>query len=177
MAYSASSLGFFRWSAIPFAAAGLLATLGISLVPQAAQANDYAACAAALRDLDLTLDRATIADACALAYRPQEVSGCVTGVLSETTTITPVAALSACSRDRRPPEVATCVTDIHTTLPVADSPSVLDHCHRSLLPVRYSQCVIGLAETLDFTTDESLARCIAAGYRPENVAPTYIPLD
>lgn len=175
MAYSASSPGFLRWSAIPFTLAGLVAGLVVPLVPQAAQANDYAACADAL--LDLSLDRETVAAACALAYRPTEVSSCVTGVLSETTTIAPVDALSACSRDRRPLEVATCVTDIHVALPVSDSLSVLDHCHRSLLPVRYSQCVTGLAETANFTTEESLARCIAAGYRPENVAPTYIPME
>lgn len=40
-----------------------------------------------------------------------------------------------------------------------------------------AQCVIGLAQILDFTDDESLARCIAAGYRPENVAPIGTPLD
>jgi hypothetical protein len=173
MFHSALSWQRCRWSAIPFLSAGLLAA--VPLVAGQAQANEYAACADALLDLDL--DRETVASACALAYHPEEVSSCVTGVLSETTTITPVDALSACSRDRRPLEVATCVTDIHTTLPVSDSAAVLDHCHRSLLPVRYSQCVIAIAETADFTTDESLARCIAAGYRPTDVAPTYIPVE
>jgi hypothetical protein len=176
------SLNILRWPTLPFVAAGLMVA-GIGPIGiEAAQATDYDTCVGDLLVLDL--DRETVAAACALAYRPQEVSGCVTGVIAETT-IAPGEALSACSRDRRPLEVSTCVTDIHTTLPVsevgsetvADSLSVLDHCHRSLLPVRYSECVLALGEIAEFTTANALDRCISAGYRPENVAPTYIPAE
>lgn len=141
---------------------------------ETAQATDYDTCVGDL--LTLELDRETVAAACALAYRPQEVSGCVTGVIAETT-ITPREALSACSRDRRPLEVSSCVTSIHSNLTVSDAWSVLDHCHRSLLPVRYSECVLALGAIAEFTTADALDRCISAGYRPENVAPTYIPED
>lgn len=171
MAYSASFLARFRWSGLPFFIASVVAVGGV-VTATPALANDYAACVADL--LPLELEREAIAAACALAYRPTEVSRCVTGVV-EVATVTPRSALAACSRDRRPLEVATCVTDIHNTLPVSDSPSVLDHCHRSLLPERYGQCVTSLATTLPLGTEDSLAQCIAAGYRPENVAPTYIP--
>ncbi|MGD1906115.1 MAG: hypothetical protein ACFB0C_08995 [Leptolyngbyaceae cyanobacterium] len=162
------------WPTLPFVAAGLMVgPIGI----EPAQATDYDTCVGDLLTLDL--DRETVASACALAYRPQEVSGCVTGVMAETN-IAPRDALSACSRDRRPPEVATCVTSIHTNLTVADLPeslSVLDHCHRSLLPVRYSECVLAVGLIAEFTTADALDRCISAGYRPENVAPTYIPSE
>ncbi|WP_008313442.1 hypothetical protein [Leptolyngbya sp. PCC 6406] len=173
MAHFALSQGIPRWSAIHLAAAGLITTGVLTLGLPSALANDYMSCASTLLALDLETEM--VAAACALAYRPTEVSSCVTGVLSEAV-LDPRDVLTACSRDRRPLEVATCVTDIHTTLPVVSSLSVLDHCHRSLLPVRYAQCVTGLAETASLATEESMVRCIAAGYRPENVAPTYIPM-
>jgi hypothetical protein len=149
----------------------------VPLFPIAASAEEdrnYDLCASEL--LATGLDPDTVAQACSLAYRPTEVSGCVTGVLT-LADVTPVEALGACSRDRRPDEVATCVTSIHEVLVVKNSFSVLDYCHRSILPERYAACVIGITATVGYTTDESLYSCIAAGYRPENVAPTYIPLQ
>ncbi|MDA0266825.1 MAG: hypothetical protein O2890_12055 [Cyanobacteria bacterium] len=174
MVKSPVSRKILQWSALPFVAAGLMVAGVGPIAIEAAQANDYDTCVGDL--LPLALDRETVAAACALAYRPQEVSSCVTGVIAATT-LDPRNALSACSRDRRPLEVSTCVTDIHTTLTVSDSLSVLDHCHRSLLPVRYSQCVLSLGTLAEFTTADALDRCISAGYRPENVAPTYIPAE
>ncbi len=165
-----------QWSAIPFIGLGLMTAGTVSLFPLAAQAEEdlnYDRCANELLAAGVGTEAA--AQACALAYRPTEVSGCVTGVLA-LAAVTPEEALGACSRDRRPTEVATCVTDIHQVLVVNDSSSVLNHCHRSILPERYAACVIGLTATVGYTTEESMASCIAAGYRPENVAPTYIPL-
>ena len=176
MLHSALSSRITRWSAIPLVTAGLLGAVAAPLPPALAQVNDYDYTRCAEDLLAAGLDDETIAAACALAYRPQEVSSCVVDV-TDATAIAPKDALSACSRDRRPLEVATCVTGIHQDLTVADSKTVLDYCHRSLLPVRYSDCVISLAETVGLSTEESLAQCISAGYRPENVAPTYIPLE
>lgn len=136
--------------------------------------DDYRKCASDLLEAGIAAE--TVAAACALALQPTEISECVTGVI-DIADIAPVTALSACSRDRRPHEVASCVTEIHETLEVPNSNSVLTLCHRSLLPERYSACVIGLVKAADFTTGESLSRCIAAGYRPENIAPTFIPAN
>lgn len=168
------SLKSIRWSALQIITAGLLVGGVAPLTASRAIANDYSRCAADL--VGLGIDGETAAAACALAFRPTEVSGCVARV-AEVSAIAPRDALSACSRDRRPPEVATCVANIHDALPVPDSRAVLTHCHRSLLPVRYSDCVVGLAETGNLSTNESLSRCISAGYRPENVAPTYLPMN
>ncbi len=170
MAHCVPSVRLTRWSGIPFTLASLLA-LGVA--PSLAQTlgGDFALCARGLRSRGLS-DEA-IAAACALAYRPTEVSGCVAGVLNRAA-VDPTVALAACSRDRRPLEVAACFSAIHGTLPISDSPAVLDHCHRSILPVRYGQCVTDLATTLNLGPEAALAQCIAAGYRPENVAPTFI---
>jgi hypothetical protein len=87
---------------LPFAAAGVdgggLRPIGSPLAIEAAQASDYETCVGDL--LTLALDRETVASACALAYRPQEVSGCVTGVMAETALTPgmpsrPVAAIAA----------------------------------------------------------------------------------
>lgn len=171
------SLKLFQWPAIQFVAAGLLAAGTVPFTSpgaQAQQGGDYARCASDL--MAVGIDGDTAAAACALALRPTEVSSCVVGVTTFSS-VEPEAALSACSRDRRPDEVATCVADIHQFLVVDDSQAVLDHCHRSLLPERYAECVMDLTATVGFTTEESLARCSAAGYRPENVAPTFIPME
>ncbi|MEO1295789.1 MAG: hypothetical protein AAFW75_08290 [Cyanobacteria bacterium J06636_16] len=162
-------------SAIPFVTLGLLAAGSVPLVAPAAHASeDYAACA---RDLtELGVEAATAAAACALAFDPTEMSDCVVGV-TDAADVSPVAAVSACSRDRRPDEVATCVTSIHEQLAVTNSQSVLTLCHRSILPERYAECVTGLADAVGYSTDDSLASCIAAGYRPQDVAPTYVPVE
>jgi len=141
-----------------------------------AQARDtnYEGCASELVDLGIEAD--TAAAACALAFRPSQVSSCVAGVL-DVSTVSPLSALSACSRDRRPDEVASCVATIHDQFVVDEPQSVLVSCHRSLLPERYAACVTGLADAVEYGVEESLSRCIAAGYRPENIAPTYIPAE
>jgi hypothetical protein len=178
MIHFSRSFKLFQWSAIPFALGGLVAigTVPLMAAPVKAQANDldYAACASELLAAGLATD--AVAIACSTSYRPTDVSSCVTGVLAAAD-VSALAALSACSRDRRPDEVATCVADIHNSLPVDDSLAVLDNCHRTILPERYAACVTGIADEVELTTEESLASCIAAGYRPLNLTPTYIPLD
>lgn len=178
MIHHSRTVQFFQWPVIPFLAGALLSagTLPLSATVAQAQATDldYDACADELLAAGVEADAAAIA--CAMSYRPTEVSGCVSGVLAAAD-VTPTAALSACSRDRRPDEVASCVATIHGDLVVNDSQSVLDHCHRTILPERYAACVTGIADEIGYTTEDSLATCIAAGYRPENLAPTYIPMN
>ncbi|MDB9526055.1 hypothetical protein PN498_08660 [Oscillatoria sp. CS-180] len=166
-----------QWPAIPFAAIGFAAAAALPLMSAPAHAiNDvnYEGCTDELIDAGIAADTAAVA--CALSLEPSQVSSCVTNVLS-VASVVPEDALTACSRDRRPDEVATCVSSIHQTLAVDDSQEVLLHCHRSLLPQRYSACVVGVADAAGYATDEALARCIAAGYQPVDVAPTYIPVN
>lgn len=167
------SFKLFQWPAIQFIAVGLMTTgAGPLFVAEAQARDDYRQCADELTESGINAE--TAAAACALAFNPTVVSDCVDDVVASSP-VSPEAALSACSRDRRPDEVATCVDDIHDQLEVSDSNSVLRLCHLSLLPERYSACVTGLAEALEYSVEESLSRCIAAGYRPENITPTFIP--
>lgn len=172
------SFKLLRWPTIPFVALGLVAATTLPGFNGSAQAQDsdlnYGACAEDL--VAAGIDPDTAAAACALAFEPTLVSNCVTDVVA-TTAIAPEVALGACSRDRRPDEVATCVTDIHSELAIDNSLTVLDFCHLSILPLRYKACVVGIAGELALGTDETLTRCIAAGYRPLNVAPTFIPTE
>jgi hypothetical protein len=178
MIHFSRSFNLFQWSAIPFAMTGLASVMALPLMtnPAQAQATDfnYAACADELIDAGIAADAAAIA--CATSYRPTDISSCVTGVLNAAD-VPALSALTACSRDRRPTEVATCVRDIHNNLAVDNSEAVLDLCHRTILPERYAACVTGIASETGLSTEESLVSCIAAGYRPLNVTPTYIPVD
>jgi hypothetical protein len=178
MIHFSRSFKLLQWRAIPFAVFGFVtaSTLPFAVPPAQAQATDlaYGACADELIAAGITAEAAAIA--CSTAYRPTDVSSCVTGVLAAAD-VPALSALTACSRDRRPAEVSTCVADIHSDLVVGDSLAVVDLCHRTILPERYSACVIGIATEAGLTTEESLATCIAAGYRPLNVSPTYIPME
>lgn len=133
---------------------------------------NYGQCVADL--LETGLSAQVAGSACASALRPEQVSSCVFDVTAATE-LSAEAALSACSRDRRPLEVASCVVNIHEFLDVPNSAAVLNNCHRSILPVRYSDCVVDTALVAEITTTDSLALCIAAGYRPVDVAPSFIP--
>ncbi|MFH7242290.1 MAG: hypothetical protein ACHWZW_05500 [Spirulina sp.] len=133
---------------------------------------NYGQCVADL--LEVGLSAQAVGSACASALRPEQVGSCVFDVTA-VTELSAEAALAACSRDRRPLEVASCVVDIHDFLDVSNSAAVLNHCHRSILPVRYADCVIDTALVAELATTESMALCIAAGYRPVDVAPSFIP--
>jgi hypothetical protein len=133
---------------------------------------NYGQCATDLLAVGLSAE--AVATACAQALRPEEIASCVLDVV-DTTELGAEAALTACSRDRRPLEVATCVVDIHEFLDVPNSAAVLNNCHRSILPVRYADCVIDTTLVAEIATTDSMALCIAAGYRPVDVAPSFIP--
>jgi hypothetical protein len=158
-------------SAIQFAVIGALVA-PIALLPaRPVQANEFETCTANLIEVGIEAEPAVAH--CARALHPVLMSRCVLDVTT-TTELAPEVTLASCSRDRRPDELATCVANIHNGLEVADATAVLGNCRRSPLPVRYSDCVVGTATTAALTTDESMALCIAAGYRPVDVAPTFI---
>ncbi|MEO0827923.1 MAG: hypothetical protein AAFX95_16110 [Cyanobacteria bacterium J06639_16] len=164
----------FQFSVIPFAIAGLAAAALPITVQAPAQANDYESCAQGLTDVGITVEDA--AYACATALHPTDVSTCFTKVNNDVG-LDSSALLSACRRVRRPVDLATCVVDIHRDRLGEGSLAVLDNCRRSLLPVRYSECVTGLIEATALPIDDSLSECIAGGYRPRDIAPTFIPVD
>jgi hypothetical protein len=41
--------------------------------------------------------------------------------------------------------------------------------------MRYADCVIDTSLVAEIATTDSMALCIAAGYRPVDVAPSFIP--
>jgi len=140
--------------------------------PGLAIGYNYGQCVTDLLEVGLSAE--AVASACASALRPEQVGSCVLDVTA-VTELSAEVALAACSRDRRPLEVATCVVDIHEFLDVPNSAAVLNHCHRSILPARYADCVIDTALVAEIATTDSMALCIAAGYRPVDVAPSFIP--
>ncbi|MGF1567604.1 MAG: hypothetical protein ACFCVD_05980 [Nodosilinea sp.] len=157
--------------ALQFAVIALMVVPTAMLSPSAAAANEFGRCTSSL--IDAGVEAEVASTACAQALHPEEVSSCVVNITG-TTDIEPGQALSACGNDRRPDELATCVTSIHSALAIDNSADVLGNCRRSVLPVRYSDCVIGVSAAADLTTVDSMAECIAAGYRPVDVAPTFI---
>ena len=158
-------------SAIPFALiAGLAMPMVLVSAPRAI-ANDFESCTRSLLEADV--DVVAAARACGQALHPDALSRCTVDIVS-VTAVPAEQALLACQSDRRPKELATCVSDIHTKLAVDNSTSVLNNCRRSLLPLRFADCVVGVADAADLAVPESMAQCSAAGYRPEDVAPTFI---
>lgn len=180
MVHSRVLLAHFRWPALQFfnsagrgaVIAGLLAASLPFIAQRPAAANEFANCASAL--VEDGIEPSLAASACGDALRPEQVSACVEGVV-EVADVSALEALSACSRDRRPKEVASCVVDIHNALPVESSSEVLEKCQLSVLPERYSACVVGLSDGIGLALPESLDQCINAGYRPADVAPTFVP--
>ncbi|MEM8544306.1 MAG: hypothetical protein AAGF66_10010 [Cyanobacteria bacterium P01_H01_bin.119] len=163
-----------QWSVIPLAIAGLAATTLPAVVQSPAQANEFERCATALTRSGVSIEEADYA--CANALHPVDVSSCYTKVLDDIS-LESGALLYACRRVRRPLELATCVVDIHRDRLNEGSTAVLENCRRSLLPVRYSQCVVGLIDASAIELSDSLSECIAGGYRPRDISPTFIPAD
>lgn len=160
-----------QYSAIPFALiAGLAAPMVLMSAPRAI-ANDFESCTSGL--IEAGIEAIAAAGACGTALHPADLSSCTVDVLGAAE-VDAEQALVACQSDRRPQELATCVGDIHQGLEVANSTAVVNNCRRSVLPVRFSDCVVGVATAADLAVADSMTQCIAAGYRPEDVAPTFI---
>lgn len=162
-----------RLSLISLATAALFAPSSASAqLSTRVRTIDYETCASSLTDKGIAdIDAA---DACAAALYPQDLAQCVSRI-DDGTEITAIDALSGCRQVRRPLELATCVNEIDDAATDTESFLVLDNCRRSLLPIRYSACVVGLSREIDFSTPEALETCIAAGDRPRNVLPSFIP--
>ncbi|MEO0539597.1 MAG: hypothetical protein AAFZ80_01905 [Cyanobacteria bacterium P01_A01_bin.105] len=150
---------------LPYSALGL-ATVAIQ--PGSTADDDFFNCTADLLDAGIVRDAA--AAACAASLQPGTLSNCAVDV-ADFTGIAVADALVVCERSRRPDEVANCTLDIHDSLLEGPSLSAHTFCGRSLLPERYSVCVIDLVDAADLTVDESLTRCIRAGYRPWEMGP------
>ncbi|MEO1592149.1 MAG: hypothetical protein AAFU71_12765 [Cyanobacteria bacterium J06632_22] len=152
-------------SVLPFSALTLAA---VAVQPGNAADDAFFACTADLLDAGISRESATAA--CAASRYPSDLSGCAVEV-SDATGIAAADALNVCERSRRPDEVANCTLNIHDSL--LDAPSLSAHtfCGRSLLPERYGVCVVDLVGAAGLSVDESLTRCIRAGYRPWEIGP------
>lgn len=147
---------------------------------------DYQLCATRL--LAAGIVEVDAASACALALYPRDLSRCVSQI-DEGTIITATDALDGCRRVRRSLDLATCVIDINTDVidintDVTDintdtqntvALDVLDNCRRSLLPTRFANCVVGLSRETSLVPAIAMDVCIAAGDRPRNVLPSFVP--
>jgi hypothetical protein len=165
---------FIRLSTFSLATAGLL-SLALAPVQAASirgRISDYEVCANRLLGAGVSQEAA--ASACAAALYPTELSRCVVSIDGETT-IAANDALSGCRQVRRPLDLATCVSQISNLSNATEPLNVLDYCRRSLLPTRYSACVVGLSREVSTPLTEVLQTCIAAGTRPRNVLPNFIP--
>jgi hypothetical protein len=160
-----------QYSAIPFAViAGLAAPLVLLSAPRAI-ASDFEACTRSL--IEAGIDGSTAAGDCGQALHPTDLSSCVVDITKDTD-LDVAQTLVACQSDRRPQELATCVSDIHQNLAIDNSAMVLNNCRRSILPTRYADCVVGVAKAAELAPADSMAQCMVAGYRPEELAPTFI---
>jgi hypothetical protein len=169
-----------RVSAVQFVLAGVITTVfpvqastTFSSTYRASE-GDYRSCLSGLAEAGVSTPDA--AAACAGALYPNDLSDCVSRIGSNTTVL-PTDALNSCRQTRRPIDLASCVVDITNT--TSDEPialSVVDFCRRSLLPLRFSNCVVGLqGESLSIT--EAMQDCIAAGRRPREVLPSFVPIE
>lgn len=169
-----------RYASLQLAVVGLVA-LSLPIAPAQAQSRDsdyrartrdYETCVAQLLESDIV--EAEAVTACAAALAPRDISECVTYISAETP-IAATDALSNCRQVRRPVDLATCVVDINVVTDNAIPLDTLNSCRRSLLPRRFSNCVVGLSSQTTLAPQAALDTCIAAGDRPRNVLPTFVP--
>lgn len=125
---------------------------------QALAGNSYQTCAEEM--LDIGISNEIAADVCAGAFKPDNLSRCVSQIYDSSIEVSPPFILFNCQRVRRPKELATCVVDILDNIPEASSEIVIESCRRSLLPKRYASCAIGLYEELGLSSTEIFASCL-----------------
>lgn len=171
MVYFLASASHRQCFAIPFALIAGLATPMVLISAPKAIANDFEACTGTL--IDAGIEATSAAGACGKALHPADVSSCTLDV-TRAAAVDAEQALLACQSDRRPKELATCVSSIHRGLVVDNSTAVLNNCRRSTLPLRFADCVVGVANAAALATVDSMTQCSAAGYRPADIAPTFI---
>lgn len=125
---------------------------------QAFAGNSYQTCAEEMLNVGISSEIA--ADVCAGAFKPDNLSACVTKIYDSRIEVSPPSILFNCQRVRRPKELATCVVDILKNIPDASSEIVIENCRRSLLPKRYASCAIGLYEELGLSSTDIFASCL-----------------
>ncbi|TAE61027.1 MAG: hypothetical protein EAZ76_19235 [Nostocales cyanobacterium] len=124
--------------------------------------NDHRTCAAQL--LRSGVDANAVSQACAIALRPRELSGCVAKITKNTEIAGP-EALASCHKARRQEDFATCVVGISKNTQQAINQDTLNYCGRSLLPVTFATCVVGLRKEIDLDPLKALDTCIDASDR------------
>lgn len=136
--------------------------------------DDYQVCA--VRLLRAGISPNDLADACAGALRPDELSRCVLRIKLRTP-INPQDALTACSQVRRPEDLSTCVLEINSRTKNPPADRVLDYCKSSLLPISFSECVVGLNRAIDISTARALDNCFdTTAELPRSPYRTFLPL-
>jgi len=137
------------------------------------RAEHYQVCVSSL--IQAGILEADGASACAASLYPRDLSRCVTQI-GQGSEVAVTDALSGCRGVRRPLELATCVTEISEATDKVDPALILNDCRLSLLPTRFSSCVVGLGDgTTEMNPLDALQACIAAGDRPRNVRPNFVP--
>lgn len=157
---------------IPLAAIAFSGLAGLGFTAPAAQAADFAGCAATL--IGLGLSAPVAADACAQAQFPSELSNC-TDRLSNSLKLSAADSLSTCRSVRKPLAVASCAERLQAA-GGATPALIADGCQLSLLPDRYADCVIGLGDQLTLTRDQLLRACANNGDVPRRIYPNFTTL-
>lgn len=137
-----------------------------------ARQRDYQLCASSL--LQAGIVEADVSAACSAALAPSDIGDCVTQI-KDGTTIAATDALGSCRQVRRPIDLASCVVDISNGTQNALPLDILNNCRRSLLPTRFSNCVVGISVETTLDPTVAMQNCIAAGDRPRNVLPSFVP--
>lgn len=148
-----------RWLslAVTQLVSGSLLGMAIPTGPALAD-NSYQTCAQEM--LGVGFSSETAADVCAGAFKPDNLSRCVSRINESNIEVSPPLILFNCQRVRRPKELATCVVDILENIPEASSEIVIESCRRSLLPTRYASCAIGLYAELGLSSTDVFASCL-----------------
>nr|CAD55647.1 hypothetical protein [Synechococcus elongatus PCC 7942 = FACHB-805] len=157
---------------IPLAAIAFSSLAGLSLSTPAAQAADFADCAATLTGLGLAAPVA--ANACAGAQFPADLSSC-TDRLTSSLKLTAADSLAACRSVRKPLAVASCAERLQAAGDATPA-LIADGCRLSLVPERYANCVLGLGDGLDLTRDQLLRACSNNGDVPRRIYPNFTTL-
>lgn len=152
--------------------AGFLA-MALPMAPAIAAGQlDYERCTATLAGLKISTDEA--AAACARAFRPVDLSKCVS-TINRGTSLPAAEALGACRQVRRPVDMGNCVVDIRRGVSGISEVDALNNCRSSLLPSSYANCVLGENRSLKLDSAKLLNTCIDASDFARDLDPTFIP--
>lgn len=157
---------------VPLAAIAFSGLAGLGFSVPAAQASDFADCAATLTGLGLAAPVA--ATACAQAQFPSDLASC-TDRLTSNLKLTAANSLDTCRSVRKPLAVASCAERLQAA-GGATPALIADGCRLSFLPDRYANCVLGLGESVDLNRDQLLRVCANNGDQPRRLYPNFTTL-